>query len=142
MANLLQCNSLHMPAIREVIIRARSLQERVDGPRRAPEQRERPSEELPPHCSMYHGHPLTSNAFVQAYLPAGFRFEGKKSRSCCYKTRDDLAGTKRTKDDATRSVVAWTWQWWGSLSDAQTGQLATKDRNEAGEPAAKRPCTR
>ena len=83
---------------------------REDGPHAAAQPREAPEGRLPPHCAMYFGVPQQGSPFVQAHLPAGFRHEGKKSRSMCFKAEaGPPGGTSRTKEAATRSVVAWCW---------------------------------
>ena len=115
------------------------MQARRDGPHAAPQVRERPSEELPPNCSMYHGFPAASSPFVQAYLPAGFRYENRKSRCCCYRDPNGPArGTDRSKDAAVRSVVSWTWLWWDSLAPEQQEQLRNSNPARPAEPAPKR----
>ena len=48
-----------------------------------------------------------------------------------------LRGTRRTKQDATRSAVAWVWSWWNQLSEHDKGRLR-QSAEDPEEPLPKR----
>eukprot|EP00439_Symbiodinium_sp_Y106_P043977 s4905_g5.t1 len=115
---------------------------RVDGAHAAPVPRGLPDCELPPHCSVYYGHPVNGSPFVQAYLPDGFKFNKKKSRAVCYREQglnlQSSKAAKRTKEEALTCVTSWCWSWFASLTDAQKRQLSGSDGAQGGERPAKR----
>ena len=84
-----------------------------------------PKGEYPPGVRYHIGEPNSEKAspFVQAHLPPGYVWNGKKSHAVSYVGPVCLTrGTRRTKQQAESCVLSWAWSWWESLSaEEQSG---------------------
>lgn len=92
--------------------------------------RPRPFGDWPPSVKPYFGNPSSSSPFVQCYLPTGFSFEGRKSKSLSFQPEGEalsVKGTLRKKKAAVMGVQSWAWQWFRSLSDLQQAALKEAD---------------
>ena len=116
---------------------ANTCKAREDARHATPVARGTPNCEFAAGCSCYYGHPTSGSPFVQVYLPAGFKFGGKKSRAVCFA---DKGGAKsgrsatRTEQQALTGLKKWTDEWFSTLSPAERQSL-----EEATRPAAKKP---
>ena len=107
-------------------------QEREDGchapPGIGPNRGKLADADLPPGCRANFGEPLTrASPFVQVHLPMNMKHNGRKSR---YVSFSDAASagprcTVRSKDAAIRSALAWSWDWYNSLSQAEASAVRT-----------------
>ncbi len=82
---------------------------------------------FPPGCSANFGFPEGASPFVQLKLPAGLKYEGKKSRCVSY-VGEGLAkvhnkGTSRPKESAIACVRAWSWLWWEQLKESEKNTI-------------------
>ena len=77
---------------------------------------------------------------MQCYLPDGFLFGGKKSKSLSFQDPEDnksSRSTTRTKDAAILGVQTWAWQWYRSLTAIQQAALQETEA-VVKEPASKK----
>ena len=111
------------------------LQERAGGPHAAHMDRGRPEGRVAPGCTCYFGTPAASSPFVQCYLPAGYKFNNKRSRAVCYKGEHTYGsrGATRTREAALACLQAWSYEWFNSLSEAERQGFTGSS-----EPATKR----
>lgn len=115
----------------------------VDGPRAdaggshaAALARGRVQGSWPPGARPYFGAPKESSEFIQAYLPAGWKHEGKKSKSLSFCDAADGPRSSRSaacsKEAAVMAVQGWAWEWWASLTSVQ--QLSIREAHREEEP--------
>eukprot|EP00435_Cladocopium_sp_Y103_P061586 s902_g23.t1 len=94
--------------------------------------------ELPPGVTFHSGHPKEASPFFQAFLPTGFVYEGKKSKSISYMGEKVFPkGTTRSMEQAKACVLSWSWQWWNSLTTENHSAIREAE-NSNGEPSKKR----
>ena len=94
--------------------------------------------ELPPGVSLHNGHPKGASPFFQCFIPTGFLHEGKKSKSTSYMGETVFAkGTTRSMEQAKSCVLAWSWQWWNSLSTSDHSAIRETEK-VSGEPSSMR----
>ncbi|CAL1150545.1 unnamed protein product [Cladocopium goreaui] len=91
--------------------------------------RGRPEGEWPPGSKPYFGNPATSSPFVQCYLPQGFVFQGRKSKSLSFQEgpASTVRGICRSKEAAILGVQTWAWQWFNSLKKEDKSSLVETD---------------
>eukprot|EP00438_Fugacium_kawagutii_P009613 Skav215639 [mRNA] locus=scaffold736:197173:203009:- [translate_table: standard] len=127
---------------------------REDSTHASPVVRGNPSDlttpdKVPPGVTLNYGVPDKSSPFVQLKLPQGMSFEAKKSRSVSFMATGipmSGRGTTRTRENALDCVLAWGWEWWGSLTDSQKNSIRSMmlkrshsdDESIAGEASKKR----
>ncbi|CAJ1442941.1 unnamed protein product [Effrenium voratum] len=100
--------------------------------------RGRPEGEFAPGIRADYGNPANASQFIQAYLPTGFVFQGRKSKTAAYASEGCPRGTQRTKAAAVLAVQSWTWQWWASLTPLQQSSIQESEKPDLEERSAKR----
>lgn len=122
------------------LVEATVVQVRADegGAHASHQARGRPEGEFAPGIRAYYGNPANASQFIQAYLPTGFVFQGRKSKTAAYASEGCPRGTQRTKAAAVLAVQSWTWQWWASLTPLQQSSIQESEKPDLEERSAKR----
>lgn len=88
-----------------------------------------PQRQLAPGTRAHVGRPQDASAFIQVKIISGQKFQGKNSRAFSFVPvggHQRPRGIQRDYRTACQSAIAWTREWWRSLSSEQQEELKGK----------------